>query len=413
MKVLFVNFLIFSSIFYATKTVGQAPNLGAATNFVLFTTTGDVTNTAVTNITGDIGTNTGAITGFGAPSIVNGMLHTQDGATAQAATDLQTAYQQLFNTTTTVAGHAPAFGNETVTDGVYGITGAGSVGGNLTLDAGGNPNAVFIFKFGGAITMGAGAAIILANGALAGNVFWVAEGAISIAANVIVKGTLIAHQGANSLGSGSSLEGRLLSTAGAISINFDSIVKPTSGGYVAVPIELLLFTGVCTGSTTELKWTTATEINNKYFSIERSINFLDWKFITNIAGAFNSVTTHNYSYIDSLPIKGDYYYRLKQTDVNGSFKYGPIINIQNCGNNQGIFLKIYPNPFVGKFKILFKGDINDIELTQVFDILGKKVIEENGFCADLDLRNAPSGFYFLKLLGKKNVFSHEIIIKKN
>lgn len=222
MKVLIYKCIIIVYLFYPGTSFGQAPNLGSATGFILFTSNGQVTNVSLSTITGNIGTNLGSISGFGPPSTVNGNVYTQDGTTAQVAIDLQSAYNQLFNTPTTMPAHAPAFGTETIAAGVYGMPAAGSLGGNLTLDAAGNANAVFIFKFGGAFTVGAGSTIILQNGALAGNVFWVVEGAISIAANTIMKGTLIANNGANSLAVSSNLEGRMYSTAGAINTNTDS-----------------------------------------------------------------------------------------------------------------------------------------------------------------------------------------------
>ena len=155
-------------------------SLGTAANFALFTVAGAVGNTGISQVSGNIGTNVGAITGFGAPSIVNGTIYNAEATTAQCIIDLQAAYVQLSTTPATNTAHAPAFGSgETLYPGVYSIAGAGSVAGNLTLDAQGDPNAMFIFQIGGAFTTGAGATIILINGSSSCNVFWVAEGAIS------------------------------------------------------------------------------------------------------------------------------------------------------------------------------------------------------------------------------------------
>lgn len=92
--------------------------------------------------------------------------------------------------------HPAAFGaGETIRPGVYSLAGACSVGSSLTLDRGVNPDAVFIIKYLGAMTIGATSRIILINGTRAINVYWIAEGAISVGAGSILKGTLFSNGG--------------------------------------------------------------------------------------------------------------------------------------------------------------------------------------------------------------------------
>jgi hypothetical protein len=193
----------------------QTPDLGTAAYFVLFSSVGAVGNTGISQITGNVGTNVGAISGFGN---VNGVMHIADASTAQAAIDLQAAWVYISTLTpTSVIG--PVLGSgQTLFAGVYAVAAAGSVVGALTFDAQGNPNAVFIITTGGALTTAAGATVALINGAVACNVFWVAEGAISMAASTTMRGTLISHNGAIDMGAGGILEGRELSTAGAVSV---------------------------------------------------------------------------------------------------------------------------------------------------------------------------------------------------
>lgn len=223
MKIKLLIFILAATVLVAHPNEGfsQAPNLGTAANFVLFTVSGAVGNTGSSHFVGNIGTNSGAITGFG--GAVVGTLYTADAVTAQCSTDLMSAFSQLSATTATNTSHTPAFGaGETLFAGVYSIGGAASIAGTLTLDAQGDPNAVFIFKAGGALTTGASSTIILINGASASNIFWVAEGAIAMATITVMKGTLISHNGAVSMGSGCNLEGRLFSTTGAVSVYGDS-----------------------------------------------------------------------------------------------------------------------------------------------------------------------------------------------
>lgn len=205
---------------------GETPDLGTVADFAIFTSGGLVSNTAASNITGDIGTDVGDVTGFGS-AVVNGSIEISNLVTAQATVDLDAAYVLLYFTPPTVTDHAAVFGlGETLTAGVYSRADAGSVSGTLILDGQGNQNAVFIFKFGGALTTGDGTTVSLINGASACNVFWVSEGATSMAANTTMKGTMIANNGAIDMGDGGDLEGRMLSTLGAASVYQDSILHP-------------------------------------------------------------------------------------------------------------------------------------------------------------------------------------------
>jgi hypothetical protein len=208
-----LTFLIHSCL--PIKIFSQPPVLGSAGDFVLFSSVGAVGNTGISQLTGNVGTNDGAITGFGN---VNGVMHNANAITAQTVTDLLSAWHQI-DTATATATHGPVLGNgEVLYPGVYSIAAAGSLVSVLTLDAQGDSNAVFIFKTGGAFTSAASSTVSLVNGAIACNVFWKAEGAISLAALTTMKGTLIAHPGAIDFGDGCSFEGRALSTTGAVSV---------------------------------------------------------------------------------------------------------------------------------------------------------------------------------------------------
>jgi hypothetical protein len=216
-------------------------DLRSLSSFEAFTGTGAVTNSG--NFTGNVGTNVGALTGFTGPNF-NGSIHFNDALTAQAELDLLKVYIHLNNIPVTHpnannAAHAPAFGSgEVLTPGVYDIGGAGSVAGTLTLNGQGDQNAVFIMKFKGAFTAGAGSNIVLTNGADAANVFWVAQGALSVGANSVIKGTLLAYPGAITLGVNSSIEGRLLSSVGAITVGVGGTA--TMPGTMNIPINPMI-----------------------------------------------------------------------------------------------------------------------------------------------------------------------------
>ena len=201
--------------------------LGSLKQYALFTGSGAVTNAATSGIVGDIGTNLGAISGFGTSTHV-GSFNLVGAATAQAAVDLDNAYNQLTLLANTELGHLATFGlGETVLQGVYYMAGAGSLAGTITLDAQGDSDAIFVFKFNGAFAVAAQSKVILTNGARRCNVFWISEGATSIGTFSYMKGTIIAHAGAATMGANGNLEGRLLSTAGAIGFSTGVIYNDT------------------------------------------------------------------------------------------------------------------------------------------------------------------------------------------
>ena len=230
---------------------GQAPALGTAANFVLFSTNGAVGNTGISQITGNVGTNNGSSTAFGN---VNGGMHDADGVSAQCAADLLIAYNQLFGTTATLV-HAPLLGNgETLNPGVYSITGATTLNLNLTLNALGDSNAVFIFKIQGPFSTNANAKVKLINSALACNVFWKVEGLVSMATGTSMKGTIIANNSAINISTGDTLEGRAFSTTGAITVDGLLAYTPTGCGSTVLtgPTAPALGAAACYGVFTSI-----------------------------------------------------------------------------------------------------------------------------------------------------------------
>ncbi|WP_366184703.1 ice-binding family protein [Flavobacterium ovatum] len=206
----------------------QTVNLGILESFEGYTGAGAITNGAGATWKGDAGTNIGIISGFGGPPSFTGNTYNANTVTAQCRFDLFRLYIHLNDLFVDYPStHAPAFGGgETLTPGVYSIPGAGSIGAALTLDGGGNPDAYFIIKFYGAMTVGAGAVVNLTNGTKSCNVFFIADGAISVAADAKIKGTLFAKIGAVGLGANAVLEGRMLSLQGALVTGVGAVVRP-------------------------------------------------------------------------------------------------------------------------------------------------------------------------------------------
>jgi len=222
----------------------QAPNLGTASSFVLFSSNGAVSNSGSSHITGNVGTNNGSSTAFGN---VNGHMHDNDGASALCSADLLNAYNQLDAA-------VPAFfpsqllGNgQSLNAGVYAISGNASLNLELILNGQNNPNAVFIIQIDGALSANASSKVTLINGAQACNVFWKVEGMVSLATGSTMRGTVIANNAAINMSSGVKLEGRALSTTGAVTVNGVLTYLPTGCGspYLTGPATPQLGSAAC------------------------------------------------------------------------------------------------------------------------------------------------------------------------
>ena len=206
---------------------GQAPNLGTASNFVLFSTVGAVGNTGISHVTGNVGTDNGAITGFGN---VNGGMHTGDGATAQAAADLLLAYNELNSAVPTFFPAALLGNGQVLNAGVYSISSPASLDMVLTLNGQNDHDAVFIIQIDGAFSTNANSKVRLINGAKACNVFWKVEGMVSLASGTTMRGTVVANNAAINMNAGDTLEGRALSIAGAVTVSGVLAYIPTGCG---------------------------------------------------------------------------------------------------------------------------------------------------------------------------------------
>lgn len=183
-----------------------------------------ITNTGPTTITGDVGSfPTTTQTGFSSVTL-NGINHTGDSIAQGAKIDLVTAYNN-------VAGQTPAstvpaeLGGTTKTAGVYNSTdGTFAITGTLTLDAQGNPNAVFIFNMASTLVTAGSSGVVLVNGAQACNVFWQVGSSATLGTNSSFIGNILALTSAT-LTTGTSVNGRVLARNGAVTLDSNIITK--------------------------------------------------------------------------------------------------------------------------------------------------------------------------------------------
>jgi|TARA_R110000796_G_scaffold194844_1_gene311212 hypothetical protein len=167
--------------------------------------------------------------------------------TELAKTDLTALYNELMALPATVTSRSLTYGSETLTEGVYALTGATNVTGVLTLDAEGDSTKQFVFRCTGAFTTGVSAEIVLTGSALSSNVWFVAEGASSTGASTVFRGSIISNQAAVSTGASTSVEGRMFAINGAVGIGDTSVFTEPTGTSESTLGSLTsfnLFTGI-------------------------------------------------------------------------------------------------------------------------------------------------------------------------
>jgi hypothetical protein len=205
-------------------THGAVTLSGAAELAVLAGTT--ITSTGATNITGDIGLSPGSSIGGFPPGILTGDQHINDDISSQAKLDLTAAYNDAAGRTSTeIVTLSGNIGGLTLTPGLYKSTSSLAVSsGDLTFDAKGDADAVFIIQIASTLTTTSGRKVILAGGALASNIFWQVGTSATFGTTSVFKGTVMAMQSIT-FNTGATLDGRALARTGAITMAGNTIVK--------------------------------------------------------------------------------------------------------------------------------------------------------------------------------------------
>lgn len=168
---------------------------------------------------------------------------------------------------------------------------------------------------------------------------------------------------------------------------------------IPLPIELLSFeASAWEGQSVVLDWSTATERNNDYFTIERSLNGLDWEFVAKVGGAGNSATILNYKTYDFTPHNGLSYYRLKQTDFDGQFTYSDIRSVMFDAKEGQV--KVYPNYVYDSFTL--EGSESELSTIELYTSSGQqvtslaKIEKKTNERYKLDIRRLAAGIYYVK-----------------
>jgi hypothetical protein len=184
-----------------------------------------------------------------------------------------------------------------------------------------------------------------------------------------------------------------------------------------LPVELLTFIAVCDGEKVNANWSTTSETNNDYFTLERSSNAAEWDPLLNVSGAGNSNTLLNYSAEDNDPLDGISYYRLKQTDFDGAFTYSDAVTV-GCSDEQGFeLIAVKPGQQEHEIVVSFHAVEGETYYFNLYDYKGQliKDISDQAVAGYNEIHvvvnNFAEGIYMLTLQNSNKYFGQKILLK--
>ena len=203
--------------------------------------------------------------------------------------------------------------------------------------------------------------------------------------------------GVHTHGGCSSSGGNNSGTSFFLTVFWDAVSQGT-------PVELASFTANVNEGNVTLNWLTASETNNQGFDIERKSSASKFEKIGFISGIGTSTESHSYTFTDKNVETGNYSYRLKQLDYDGTFEYSNEINVDVTVPLEFALDQNYPNPFNPSTTISYSIPVKSRVTLKIFNALGKEIItlvneekSEGNYDVKFDASGIPSGIYFYKL----------------
>lgn len=401
-------------------------DLGTAGNFVVLAKSG-ISTTGTTAIVGDLGISPAAataITGFdlimdpsgtfSTSALVTGKIYAAD-YTAPTPTMLTVAIGDMETAYTDAAGrpnpdytelYSGDLTGQTLTRGLYKwSTGVLVSAGGVTIS--GTASDVWIFQIAQGLTLANGATITLQGGAQASNIFWQVAGSVTLGTSSDFKGIVLCQTNIV-MQTGAAFDGKALAQT-AVTLDANNVV----------PVELTSFTATSNVKEVILNWSTATELNNLGFEVQRSADQKDFFNVGFVNGHGTSTEQHHYTFIDKNPYNGKNYYRLKQVDYDGSYEYSTIIEVDWRAFDTYLLEQNYPNPFNPATTIGFGIKEKSFVKVIIYNNIGEEVAVvvneemESGFhTAKFTATNLPSGVYLYQLnVGEFTSMKKMILLK--
>ena len=201
--------------------------------------------------------------------------------------------------------------------------------------------------------------------------------------------------------------GDIIKNNAAIYFDFNTPVATNTvvtifGTSAPLPVTLISFYGVEKNKTAVLSWQTSSEINTKYFEVEKSTNGIDFITLEKVIAKGNTAGINNYSVNDPKPRAGYNYYRLKIFDTNSQYRYSQVV-VVNISNTPGLLIS--PNPAGSVATIAINGELNGYVTINLVDMKGsivKKIyqgnVNTNSFTTSLNVNTLRKGLYFIEVL---------------
>jgi cytoskeletal protein CcmA (bactofilin family) len=370
-----------------------APPLGTAADFGILAQAA-ISGTSV--VKGNVGTLSGTIDGtITAPGYI--VYAVNDAVVQTAIGDLLIAYNNATGQTSGATTLDGGILTGTLSPGIYVLSAATpNLATTVTLDGGGNANAIFLFKASSTLITATSSSVILTNGTVWSNVFWQVVSSATLGDGSTFEGTILANTSIT-VGTSATVTGRMLAGAvtatGAVTIASD-----------VLPVELVSFTATANRMNAILHWSTATEVDNEGFEIERRQTG-DWEKVGFVPGAGTSSWPQVYSYTDNNLSPGRYVYRIKQIDRGGSFKYFGYGEVEIAVPAKCVLEPNFPNPFNPSTTFSFSLPANSLVTLKVYDALGREVsavlseeLPAGQYSRQWNAAALPSGVYFYRLV---------------
>ena len=204
----------------------------------------------------------------------------------------------------------------------------------------------------------------------------------------------------------------LIPTASITTANASSTLTNTQNCYAALPIQLISFKAECNNPGALLQWATATETNNNHFTIERSQDGEHFEIVTTVKGSENSSDIRSYSFFDDNPLQGVSYYRLSQTDNDGTTVVVGTVSYTSCENDNGI--NAY-SPSANNITVTINSGYDDIYAITLTNTLGQTIYTTSRNVSkgsnDFNLNTTlAEGIYIIQITGKEKTYTKKLLL---
>ena len=185
-----------------------------------------------------------------------------------------------------------------------------------------------------------------------------------------------------------------------------------------LPVSLTSFTATPQAGVVAINWATASEQNNAGFEVQRSADGISFTTLAHVAAAGNSQTAKLYRYLDNLPLRTLGYYRLKQTDLDGTTTYSPAVSVRSGESRAASAFSLYPNPTTDLAIAHWETTGSGVGQWTLTNMLGQ-IVHQQEFTVEagnnqqaIDLRAYPTGSYVLTLQAAGQVLHRQLVQKK-